>query len=261
VIFYGTDYSRQFNDVLSGVVDVGIVTSGWIEDNHPDKMNLLHFHYSNLSINLYVSMGIPTLFQAQSIPFITSTDLVPLNGIAAAPSIQSHLRESILQALVQLDPSKVPGGLPAMHAAGLAKFTIPSSYVYPRTLAEEAGIMKATDTRTQCVGAYPDSHEIVQCPDHYERVADADVDTGCSKAGLPCPHGLLCMCRPCQPLVPANFYPWPVVLGLCCALFLVGIWFALCWRIPLENMSAVVPKYDILASASGTGRGGGKSMA
>lgn len=257
VIFYGTDYSRQFNDVLSGAVDIGVFTSGWIEDNHPDMMDLLYFHRSNLSINLYVNMGIPTLFQAQSVPFITSTDLVPLNGISAAPYIESDLRESMLKALILLDPAKVP----AMLAAGLSKFTIPSSYVYPRTLAEGSGVMKATDTRTKCIGPYPAAHDIVQCPDHFARVADADVEAGCSNAGLACPQGLICLCRPCKPLVPVNFYPWPVVLGLCCALFFVGIWFALCWRIPLENVSLAVPKYDILAPATGTTRAGGKSMA
>lgn len=97
VIFYRTDFERQFSDVLSGFLDIGFVPSGWLEEHHPDKMSELYFHYSNLSINLYQRLGVPTLFQSQPIPFVTSTDLIPLNALSAHPSITTLLREQVRQ--------------------------------------------------------------------------------------------------------------------------------------------------------------------
>ena len=199
---------------------------------------------------MYVQRRLPTLFQSQSIPFITSTDLIPLNGLSAHPSIKTTMREQILQALLRLDPAAVP----AMYAAGLAKFTIPSSYNYPRILAAEAGVLSPTETRTHCLGQFPSPADLVTCPAGYTEVPD--VLAGCAAAGLACPNALVCLCRPCVLQPPANVYPWPVVLGLCIALFLVGLWFSLCWRIPLETAHLIqaVPKYDLLAG--GATRGG-----
>ena len=254
VVFYKVDFARQLQDVLSGNIDVGIVSSGWLEDHYPEKMSQLLFHHSELENNLYNRMGIPTLFQSEPIPFVVSTDLVALSGLSAAPDVPTHLRENVLHALLNLDPAQNPG----MHPAGLAKFTIPSSYAYPRTLAIEAGIMTTTETRTHCLGPFEHGVGLVRCPDGTLLGPVDQVQDHCRAEGLSCPSDLACLCRPCRPLVPVNYYPWPVVLGLCCALFLVGIWFSICWRNPLENIHMpIVSQFDILgnvpAGASGSG--------
>ena len=255
VVFYKVDFERQLHDVLSGQIDVGIISSGWLEDHYPEKLNLLRFHASDLNGNIYHRRGIPTLFEAESIPFFTSTDLVALNGLAAAPHISSPLREHVLQALLKLDPATAP----AMRTAGVAKFTIPSSYAYPRILAMAAGIMATRETRTHCIGPFARGIDLVICPAGTVP-SEALAEDACAEAGLACPDGLPCLCRPCRPLTAANFYPWPVVLGLCCALFVVGIWFGLCWRIPLEHASLIpsmVNKHDLRAdSGKGTDRMG-----
>jgi hypothetical protein len=243
------DFARQLRDVLDGNLDVGIVSSGWLEDNFPEKMSQLLIHPSNLSTNVYNIMGIPTLFQSEPIPFAVSTDLVALAGLSAAPAIPTHLRENILQALLRLDPAEHP----AMHPAGLAKFTIPSSCAYPRTLAVAAGIMTTADSesRTLCLGPLEHGVDLVRCPKNTLLGEVGEVLDSCRLDGIPCPEDLACLCRPCRPVGPVNYYPWPVVLGLCCGLFLVGAWFSVCWFNPVDSVyMPVVSQIDLLSGVA-----------
>jgi hypothetical protein len=116
--------------------------------------------------------------------------------------------------------------------------------------------MVTRETRTHCIGPFARGLELVICPEGTVP-SETLAEDACPKAGLSCPDGLQCLCRPCVPLTAANYYPWPVVLALCCALFTVGLWFALCWRIPLEPTSlasltpSIVPKFDLLGADSG----------
>ena len=237
VVFYRTDFEQQLQDVLAGNIDVAFVTTGWMEANHPEVMQNLRIHHSNNEINLFYKLGVPPLFQSEPIPFETSTDLIALNGFSAAPHIDPTMRELILHALIAMNDTA------AMNAAGLSEFTISSSYVYPRTLAIDAGTMFApsdADVRTRCLSAFLEPYDIVTCPPGYELLEQQAAEANCNHLGRPCPPGQKCLCQPCTPLQPTNVYPWPMVLGLCCSLFFVGLCFSFCGQIPLDSTAHLI---------------------
>ena len=109
----------------------------------------------------------------------------------------------------------------------------------------------------------------VTCPDGYFLDTLESVALACERSNLYCPADLVCLCRPCikdmvllmypvqaRPGHPFNFPPWcrsfrqksdteftfsglQVVLGLCVCLFVVALFFTLCWRLPLEGAHLV----------------------
>ena len=208
------------NDVLNGAIDFAFTQSSWFEANHPDKMPLFRFHDTA-----------PAAYQGEDYPFLTTTDLVPTFGVAAAPGVPRALRTQVFDALSRLNASH-----PAARAAGIATFTLPASYEKCRVLAERLGILYRTpDGGKACLDQFADLPRLITCPPGWTEDDPAGMLAGCARAGLPCPAGLRCLCGPCRPAAAANMFQWPVVLGLCLALVGVGLGLAVASRASLAS--------------------------
>jgi len=117
LILYGSDFERQFEDVLSGRIDAGLVSSTWLAENHPAQQHLLRIHRQ-----LQMS------YEGEEFPFPTSTPLIPQYGLASSERVHWKLKSAVANALQQLD-----GSHPVAIAAKLEGFTGPGSYAEVET--------------------------------------------------------------------------------------------------------------------------------
>mmetsp|Transcript_14254 Transcript_14254/g.38910 ORF Transcript_14254/g.38910 Transcript_14254/m.38910 type:complete len:394 (-) Transcript_14254:20-1201(-) len=199
IIFYQSDYARQLSDVLSGAVDYAMVKSSWLESNAPNDMAKLRFHnLANLS------------FQGEPYQFLTTSQLVPNSGLTAHPSIPKLLRSQVFAALMNLNRTN-----PAAKAAKLAGFTFAYSYESVRSMEEQLGIIQTTSSGKICLDQFAGLYQLLSCPSGYYKVDEDQLATACDQAGLPCPSGLTCFCRPCRVDEHINPVWFWVVLGVC----------------------------------------------
>ncbi len=224
VVFYFADYDRQYQAVKNGEVDLGFTLAGWLEENAPQDIMDLHI----LSIDQNIS------YQGEPYPFVTSTQVVPSPGLSAGPNITWFLKKKILEALMDLTESH-----PASKAAGISTFTMASSLDLTRMLAQNSGVLKRIGSDAVCVTPFDQPQNFIICPDGFIPEEPDAIKIGCKRKGLPCPPGLLCVCRPCIPVLAVNVFPWQVVLGMCVALFSAGLLLTLGWRVTLEVAEAV----------------------
>uniref|UniRef100_A0A7S0QGB5 Uncharacterized protein n=1 Tax=Cryptomonas curvata TaxID=233186 RepID=A0A7S0QGB5_9CRYP len=215
VIFYQGDFARQMNAVLSGEADIGFLLTGWIEANFPQNIPLLEILEAK-----------QIEYQSERYPFLTSTELVPSFGLSTAPQTPWTLQQNVLSALSALNATH-----PAAQSAGISTFTLAASHELARKISQSVGfiIKDESGTGSHCLSPFQAVHGIITCPHGYMKQTDEEIDSGCARKGLPCPTGLVCVCRPCVPAPPVNVFPWQVVLGLCAAIFTAGLLLRLGW--------------------------------
>ena len=222
-MFYLSDYTRQMEAVQRDEIDVGFLLAGWLEANAPQNIPLLQL------------LGVKQLdFQAERYPFITSTDLVAAWGLSAASYIPWSLRQQVLTALSALNASHK-----AAQSGGIATFTLASSLELTRKVGENAGVLVHEGSSAFCHSPFQPPHEFIVCPEGFVKDSPEAIEHGCERKGLHCPRGLLCLCRPCIPVLAVNVFPWQVVLGMCVALFAAGLFLTLGWRATLEVADVV----------------------
>ena len=226
MIFYQGDYLRQMEAVQRGEVDLGFMLGGWMEANYPQNIPL----FNTLATKRVV-------YQSEPYPFLTSTEVVPAFGLSASPDIPWTLQQEILTALAALNATS-----PAALSAGIARFTLSASYEPARRVGQDVGVLYAAGPEnTTCHSPFEDPYAFVFCPPGFVRDSPAAIDAGCARRGLYCPPGLVCLCRPCIPVLAVNVFPWQVVLGLCVALFAAGLLLSLGWRAALEAPHVPLP--------------------
>ena len=75
-------------------------------------------------------------YQGEAYPFVTSTDIIPSYGLAAAPSVPVHLQGAVTAALARLNLTD-----PSIAAIGVSQFTSPASYDVPRQQTIALGLL------------------------------------------------------------------------------------------------------------------------
>jgi hypothetical protein len=197
VVFYQGDVQRQMDAVLHGEIDVGILPSGWLEENFPQNIPLLQ-----------ILAPRQPLYQGEPHPYLTSTELVPEVALSAAPYLSSAFLQPIFLALISLNSSSYP----AMRDAGIATFTFAASYAATRQVGAEVDIVHQSEVtgRTTCHTQFQAPSVVLMCSPGYIKDSDHAVEIECRRRKLPCPHGLECVCRPCIPVREAKLFPWQV---------------------------------------------------
>lgn len=228
VVFYLGDYERQLNAVLHGEVDVGIVLGGWLEAHRPESISLLRIH-----------APLTPEYQSEPYPFLTSTELLPGFGIAAAAATPWRLQQDVMFALTSAPADVLPHDV--------AGFALAASYEGARKVGLAAGVivqdLASEDTLCHDIVAPP--YGFVACPDGYTREYPEVIERACARWKQPCPGGLECVCRACIPVRRVNVFRWEVVLGLCVTLFVAAITLTLGWR----AVVSIVPRRDALRRA------------
>mmetsp|Transcript_55621 Transcript_55621/g.146756 ORF Transcript_55621/g.146756 Transcript_55621/m.146756 type:complete len:174 (+) Transcript_55621:1040-1561(+) len=114
-----------------------------------------------------------------------------------------------------------------MAAMKLAGWTSSANYGIALTSLESSGIAYHSDSgKTMCRD--PNRREeiwrSIRCPDDHYLVDYNTSARQCELAGLACPAGVICFCKPCLPK-PQNLFRWETVLGLCGALYAAGLFY------------------------------------
>mmetsp|Transcript_61106 Transcript_61106/g.164220 ORF Transcript_61106/g.164220 Transcript_61106/m.164220 type:complete len:348 (+) Transcript_61106:300-1343(+) len=218
VILYGNDFERQFQDVLSGRIDAGFVSSTWLAQNHPKEEHLLLVHRQ-----LYPS------YEGEVFPFTTSAPLVPQYGLASSELVHWQLKSEVAEALQNLEPTH-----PAAVAASLEGFTGPGTYADVETTQKTMKIIfRDAQNNLRCSNQWSvkeiwDSFDCVSIPGgDFIKVPFDEAVAKCNSTHVPCPDGLNCFCQPCIPDPEVNFFNWQLVLAMCIAIYSVGISLAL----------------------------------
>jgi hypothetical protein len=202
VIFYLGDYVRQMEDIQRGDLDVGIVTTGFLEEYYPQLIDT--FRYHNLQ---------NATFQGEPFPFLTSTDVVPGYAIAAVGRVPWKLRRQVYEALSRLTEND-----PLCVNAEIGGFVAPVSNELSRVVATRSGVMIPTDEKTpqghnrlDCHAPWDGYFEAISCPEGYFCDSEESVELSCERLKLHCPAGLHCVCRPCIQDMVLYMYPVQVL--------------------------------------------------
>ncbi|CAM9117981.1 unnamed protein product, partial [Chrysoparadoxa australica] len=164
-------------DVVAGVADVGFVRTDLI-----DQM------VESGDINAAdIKVLDPKVIEG--FPFDVTTGLVPEWHIAALMHVPDAVVAAVATALSQISSTD-----PEAVAGGYSKFDPAHSLVSLLRLQQNLGIIDQATGR--CLEAESIS-DAITCPDGYVKAGDEEIAAGCEDAGLPCPDGYDCICRPC----------------------------------------------------------------
>ena len=220
MVFYQGDYARQMEAVLHGEVDVGLMLSGWMEANYPQNVPLFR----------YLEPKPPVFYQSERFPFPTSTDLVPSLGVVAAPDVPWTLQQQVMTALSALNATQ-----PEAVGAGIARFTLAASYALTREIGTGVGVFYESPARgITCHDPFEPPRAFLFCPPGYMKDDPTAIAHNCERRGVVCPHGLVCVCRPCVPARAVNVFPWQAMAGLCATLFVAALGLTVGWRVVTE---------------------------
>jgi hypothetical protein len=178
VVFYDNDYLRLTQDVASGNLDVGFMMTGWFEQNYAESMGMFRF------------LGVKNVeFDAESYPFLTSTNIVPGFGLMARPGIPWTIRVRILSALLQLNSTH-----PAAVSAGISSFYPAPSYKSLRLAYQDVGLLVRQNMSGDynCLGKWGELIAVLQCPAKHVKNKET-----CASRNISCPEGLYCICELC----------------------------------------------------------------
>ena len=120
-------------------------------------------------------------------------------GHLAESYIPWSLRQQVLTALSALNASHKPA-----QAGEIATFTLTSSLELTRKVGENAGVLVHDGSSAFCHSPFQEPHEFIVCPEGFVKDSQAAIELGCERMGLHCPRGLLCVCRPCIPVLAVN---------------------------------------------------------
>eukprot|EP00730_Choanoeca_flexa_P009277 TRINITY_DN12619_c0_g1_i8.p1 TRINITY_DN12619_c0_g1~~TRINITY_DN12619_c0_g1_i8.p1 ORF type:complete len:2027 (+),score=485.44 TRINITY_DN12619_c0_g1_i8:425-6505(+) len=135
-------------------------------------------------------------------PARVSTDIYPEWPFSAATGTDFNVMEEVAIALMALDASS-----PQAQQGLYNGWRIAQSYDTVRSLMENIGyITKDEEDNFQCFDDY-DIFEAIRCPEGFYKREKNVVLTGCTNAGLPCPPGKECICRPCRAADPVEVVP------------------------------------------------------
>jgi len=215
-VLYGTDFERQFQDVLSGRIDAGVASSTWLAEMHAGELDRIR-----------VIQPLEPWYEGEPFPFPTSTPLVPQSGLAVSPLIPWQLKHEVARAL-----QRVTADHPAAVAAKIEGFTGPGSYAGVQTtqkamriiITPEVGVSRCSNQWS--VQEIWESFDCSSIPgDTFVKLSLQDSLAKCALRGDPCPDGLVCFCKPCVVSPGTNFFNWPLVLALCATIYGVGLIF------------------------------------
>ena len=219
VIFYGGDYTRQMEAVLRGEADAGFMLSGWMEANFPQNVPLFR----------WLDPSPDATYQGEPFPFPTSTALVPNLGVSAAPDVPWTLQQQVANALGALNGTEAAG-------AGIAGFTLAASYAATLEIAARVGVAYRSSDRgtATCHSPFADPYTYVFCPPGFMKDAPKIIALSCKRRRLACPPNLVCVCRPCVPVLAVRIFPSNLVLGLCTTLLVAALALTVGWRALLD---------------------------
>ena len=176
--------------MLGGALDVAFMRSGTLEALSPgvaDKFILIETNTA--------------MVEGETFPFATSTPVAPSYGLAASPAVPWAVRKAVLAALMALNASH-----PAARGAGVATFVPAPSYEAVRQAAVDVGVVANPGPGATCGARWGGVYDLLQCPAGFVKDSARAVADGCARAGLPCPAGLVCLCRPCVPDVDVEMF-------------------------------------------------------
>ena len=129
-------------------------------------------------------------------PFLASTPLYPEWPFGVnTHTVETPVSTAVIEALLALNSTS-----PAAKAGGYAGWQPALSYFDVRALQEELGVLRQTESGNYgCIRAAT-IREGLTCPFGYRMQGEEAFNTACQEAGLPCPVGMACLCRPCQPI-------------------------------------------------------------
>ena len=168
-VFFSGSLPQVTADVLTGVVDVGCVSSTTPLDPV--------FRILEPRIN-------------PGFPLPSSTRLYPQALLSAMPSLDRELRINLTSALFNITPDSDI----ALNAGGY--WATPQNILNVTALQFDLGLF--TPSNTACVNV-TDFLSVLQCGDGYEKARDITSSISCSeRANVSCPAGYLCVCSPCM---------------------------------------------------------------
>eukprot|EP00730_Choanoeca_flexa_P009274 TRINITY_DN12619_c0_g1_i2.p1 TRINITY_DN12619_c0_g1~~TRINITY_DN12619_c0_g1_i2.p1 ORF type:complete len:1785 (+),score=431.40 TRINITY_DN12619_c0_g1_i2:732-5357(+) len=135
-------------------------------------------------------------------PVPVSTDIYPEWPFSAMTGTDFNVMEEVAIALMALESSS-----PQAQKGLYYGWRIAQSYNVVRSMMENIGyITKDEEDNFQCFDDY-DIFEAIRCPEGFYKREKNVVMTGCTNAGLPCPPGKECICRPCRAADPVEVVP------------------------------------------------------
>eukprot|EP00980_Cylindrotheca_fusiformis_P015925 scaffold4661_cov108-Cylindrotheca_fusiformis.AAC.8 len=84
------------------------------------------------------------------------------------------------------------------------------SHFAVRTMQQEAGFIKQDKKGKWHCGRSSSNYDAISCPEGHYKVSESLFEQQCDEAGLPCPKGYLCYCRPCVKAYEVDVFPWDV---------------------------------------------------
>jgi hypothetical protein len=82
------------------------------------------------------------------------------------------------------------------------------SHFNVRTMQQDAGFIKKDEKGNWHCERSSSKYEGIECPAGHYKVSKALFEHQCDDAGLPCPEGYLCYCRPCIEAYEMDIFPW-----------------------------------------------------
>jgi len=156
LVFYDVDFESEFQDILRGKIDVGMLPTSWMLSNHAAEMDLLLVHNP-----------IQQAWEGEPFPVTVSTALVPQYSLSVAPFVPLQIKEAVADALMRLNRTH-----PAAVKMGISGFTVPATYAQARSQLQQMGLLAtnyAGGNGGTCVNPFDDLLATMKCPEGYVR--------------------------------------------------------------------------------------------
>ena len=269
MVYYDQDYESLMRDVQTGVIDYGLLPSAWFEVNHPDLIPQFLFHNITPAafedepypfatttplvpnIGLAAAPSVPWLLRAQIFDALLALNAshpaaAAAADIAAFTLPASYEPERVLVEQMGLLVTSANGSSSCKDpfAAVMDLITCPDGWLTETPATAQAGSPRAP-LRVQGSLTFSASVHFVSsspklCPAAIcsigPPVCPCSCDAApvsqarCIRAGMSCPLGSQCVCRPCTHDLSVEVFSSSIVLGLCCSLMVVALLLSCGWR-------------------------------
>ncbi|EDQ85134.1 uncharacterized protein MONBRDRAFT_34366 [Monosiga brevicollis MX1] len=181
--------------VLQGFADAGFVRSLTLA-----KLDQL----GDVDASLFRVLSAPLESDRPSAeyPVPVSTRLYPEWLLATAPGIDENLRNELVLALLDLEPTSLEARSGLYHS-----FEMAQSYSPVRDVMRDLGYIVRNNDGTYSCPDRTTTFQTIRCTDGFYRKTSAEIDTGCAQAGISCPAGKTCVCKPCRKADPVEIIP------------------------------------------------------
>eukprot|EP00281_Chroomonas_sp_CCMP1168_P019235 CAMPEP_0206225022 /NCGR_PEP_ID=MMETSP0047_2-20121206/7333_1 /ASSEMBLY_ACC=CAM_ASM_000192 /TAXON_ID=195065 /ORGANISM="Chroomonas mesostigmatica_cf, Strain CCMP1168" /LENGTH=693 /DNA_ID=CAMNT_0053648009 /DNA_START=65 /DNA_END=2143 /DNA_ORIENTATION=+ len=178
--------------VYHGEIDVGFVRTDQIERMEDDNAELKKGVPTRRSMFKYIDVKKLTHDGGAPYPFNGSTDLYPEWNLGALPTVDWKVVLEVQRALQALNSTSA-----AAQAGKYLSWQPSLSYLPLRDMQRTLGLLFDNENGKRACRRSSELYDLISCPEGHFKSSQAEVAKGCADAGLPCPAGLQCVCRPC----------------------------------------------------------------